>query len=167
MRPPTTYTSTVCKQVMYQSHQDMRQYESIGKLILEHAFVDIRLYAKCPERTWPEARNVDCTGRCVFMKTIGQAAYDSQDSEALTFSNFFRNRIYRIFFRYLRGQFPCFHPSIVRYFRFERRLMTRAAQPNNPVEISANDDGSGATFDPGFVVETLMLAAVKTGVSGL
>jgi len=44
--------------------------------------------------------------------------------------------------------------------RTTKRLRNPAAAvPSNPMEMNASDEGSGATFEPGLVVETLMFAA--------
>ncbi len=41
--------------------------------------------------------------------------------------------------------------------RTRKRLRNPAAAvPSNPMEMNASDDGSGATCEPGLVVETLM-----------
>lgn len=42
--------------------------------------------------------------------------------------------------------------------RKRRRNPAPVAQ-SNPTEMNASDDGSGTTFEPGLVVETLMVAA--------
>jgi hypothetical protein len=101
----------------------------------------------------------ECTGMCVISSTFVQTPSLRQGIGLLTFSNFLPEKLISNCYEHFHRLNDKRDPYLGMLRTWVRLRNIAPVAPSNPMEINASDDGSGATFEPGFVVETLMFAA--------